>query len=282
MEWHASLGPRPGAAAASTSTGRTSWRTTPARRSTSSSSSPFGWQEIEGIHNRGDFDLGRHQEYSGKKLEYFDQATNERYLPYVVETSAGADRVDARRAGERLPRGGGRGRDPRRARPPSRARADQGRRLPAGEEGRHAGVRRPSSTTTSSGGSRRSTTTAAPSAGATGGRTRSARRSASRSTADTLSDRHGDGPRTATRCSRSGWRWTRSRTTSRRGLGRERPEACASPTSKPWSAAWPTRFPASFCEGIAEITVSPRTVPHPDAGGHLHPGRVHSAPGRRG
>lgn len=54
---------------------------------------PFGWQEIEGIHNRGDFDLGRHQEYSGKKLEYFDQLANERYLPYIVETSAGADRV---------------------------------------------------------------------------------------------------------------------------------------------------------------------------------------------
>jgi glycyl-tRNA synthetase len=54
---------------------------------------PFGWQEIEGIHNRGDFDLGRHQEFSGKKLEYFEQATNERFLPYIVETSAGADRV---------------------------------------------------------------------------------------------------------------------------------------------------------------------------------------------
>ncbi|HEY5939542.1 MAG TPA: glycine--tRNA ligase [Gemmatimonadales bacterium] len=54
---------------------------------------PFGWQEIEGIHNRGDFDLGRHQEYSGKKLEYFDQPQNQRYLPYIVETSAGADRV---------------------------------------------------------------------------------------------------------------------------------------------------------------------------------------------
>ncbi|HEX9754797.1 MAG TPA: glycine--tRNA ligase [Gemmatimonadales bacterium] len=54
---------------------------------------PFGWQEIEGIHNRGDFDLGRHQEYSGKRLDYFDQAANERYVPYVVETSAGADRV---------------------------------------------------------------------------------------------------------------------------------------------------------------------------------------------
>ena len=54
---------------------------------------PFGWQEIEGIHNRTDFDLRRHQEYSGKKLEYFEQATGERYLPYVVETAAGADRV---------------------------------------------------------------------------------------------------------------------------------------------------------------------------------------------
>jgi glycyl-tRNA synthetase len=54
---------------------------------------PFGWNEIEGIHNRSDYDLGRHQEYSGKKLEYFDQATNERFLPYIVETSAGADRV---------------------------------------------------------------------------------------------------------------------------------------------------------------------------------------------
>jgi glycyl-tRNA synthetase len=54
---------------------------------------PFGWNEIEGIHNRSDYDLGRHQEFSGKKLEYFDQAANEHYLPFIVETSAGADRV---------------------------------------------------------------------------------------------------------------------------------------------------------------------------------------------
>ena len=54
---------------------------------------PFGWQEIEGIHNRGDFDLGRHQEHSGKKLEYFEQTTGERYVPYIIETSAGADRI---------------------------------------------------------------------------------------------------------------------------------------------------------------------------------------------
>ncbi len=54
---------------------------------------PFGWQELEGIHNRSDFDLGRHQQYSGKKLEYFDEEKKERYLPYIVETSAGCDRT---------------------------------------------------------------------------------------------------------------------------------------------------------------------------------------------
>ena len=54
---------------------------------------PFGTEEIEGIHSRTDFDLSRHQEYSGKNMEYVDQATNERYVPYVVETSAGADRL---------------------------------------------------------------------------------------------------------------------------------------------------------------------------------------------
>jgi glycyl-tRNA synthetase len=54
---------------------------------------PFGWQEFEGIHNRTDFDLTRHQEYSGKKLEYVDASANERYIPYIIETSAGADRA---------------------------------------------------------------------------------------------------------------------------------------------------------------------------------------------
>ncbi len=53
---------------------------------------PFGWGEIEGIHNRSDYDLRRHTEYSGKKLEYFDQTANERYTPYVIETSVGASR----------------------------------------------------------------------------------------------------------------------------------------------------------------------------------------------
>jgi glycyl-tRNA synthetase len=54
---------------------------------------PFGWQEFEGIHNRTDFDLSRHQQHSGKKLEYVDTVTNERFVPYIIETSAGADRT---------------------------------------------------------------------------------------------------------------------------------------------------------------------------------------------
>ena len=53
----------------------------------------LGFQEIEGVHNRSDFDLSQHQQFSGKRLEYVDQANNKRYLPYVIETSVGADRV---------------------------------------------------------------------------------------------------------------------------------------------------------------------------------------------
>ena len=54
---------------------------------------PFGWGELWGIADRTNYDLGRHQEASGKSLEYFDQDTNEHYVPYVVEPSLGADRV---------------------------------------------------------------------------------------------------------------------------------------------------------------------------------------------
>ena len=54
---------------------------------------PIGWQEIEGIHSRTDFDLSRHQEYSGKDLNYLDPDTKERFVPYVVETSAGLTRT---------------------------------------------------------------------------------------------------------------------------------------------------------------------------------------------
>ena len=54
---------------------------------------PFGFKELEGIHSRTDFDLSAHQKYSGKKLQYFDQERNEGYVPYVVETSIGVDRM---------------------------------------------------------------------------------------------------------------------------------------------------------------------------------------------
>ena len=54
---------------------------------------PFGFKELEGIHSRTDFDLKAHEEHSGKKLQYFDPEINERYVPYVVETSIGLDRM---------------------------------------------------------------------------------------------------------------------------------------------------------------------------------------------
>ncbi len=54
---------------------------------------PFGWGELWGVASRTDFDLTQHQNTSGKSLEYFDQTTNEKYLPYVIEPSLGADRV---------------------------------------------------------------------------------------------------------------------------------------------------------------------------------------------
>ncbi len=54
---------------------------------------PFGWREIEGIHNRGDWDLSNHSRYSGKDLRYFDEKTKKRYFPYIVETSVGVERL---------------------------------------------------------------------------------------------------------------------------------------------------------------------------------------------
>ncbi len=54
---------------------------------------PIGWQELEGIHNRTDFDLAQHQKFSGKKLEYFDEVNKEKFLPYVIETAVGCDRL---------------------------------------------------------------------------------------------------------------------------------------------------------------------------------------------
>ena len=54
---------------------------------------PFGFKELEGIHSRTDFDLGNHQKFSGKKIQYFDPELGENYVPYVVETSIGVDRM---------------------------------------------------------------------------------------------------------------------------------------------------------------------------------------------
>ena len=54
---------------------------------------PFGFKEVEGIHSRTDFDLSNHQKFPGKKIQYFDPETNESYVPYVVETSIGVDRM---------------------------------------------------------------------------------------------------------------------------------------------------------------------------------------------
>ncbi|MCD6500609.1 glycine--tRNA ligase [bacterium] len=53
---------------------------------------PFGWKEIEGIHNRGDFDLSNHTKHSGEDLKYFDEETKDKYFPYIIETSAGVER----------------------------------------------------------------------------------------------------------------------------------------------------------------------------------------------
>ncbi|MBQ0025029.1 MAG: glycine--tRNA ligase [Bacteroidales bacterium] len=54
---------------------------------------PFGFKELEGIHSRTNFDLGQHQKFSGRKIQYFDPETNESYTPYVIETSIGLDRT---------------------------------------------------------------------------------------------------------------------------------------------------------------------------------------------
>ncbi|HQT99597.1 MAG TPA: His/Gly/Thr/Pro-type tRNA ligase C-terminal domain-containing protein, partial [Acidimicrobiales bacterium] len=54
---------------------------------------PWGWDELEGIANRGDYDLTQHSKHSGARLEYFDQASNERYTPYVIEPALGVTRA---------------------------------------------------------------------------------------------------------------------------------------------------------------------------------------------
>ncbi|GAI21551.1 unnamed protein product, partial [marine sediment metagenome] len=53
---------------------------------------PFGWEEIEGIHNRGDFDLSNHSKHSGEDLKYLDEKSGQKYFPYIIETSVGVER----------------------------------------------------------------------------------------------------------------------------------------------------------------------------------------------
>ena len=66
---------------------------------------PFGFRELEGIHSRTDFDLKAHQELSGKKLQYFDPELNENYVPFVIETSIGLDRMFLAVMSQNLTRG---------------------------------------------------------------------------------------------------------------------------------------------------------------------------------
>ena len=137
---------------------------------------PMGFSELEGIANRGDFDLTQHAEHSGEKLEYFDQQTKERYVPHVIEPAAGVDRamlafmVDAYDTEEVE------GRAAHRAAPAPEARAGQGRGAAAGLDATGCPSAPARSSTRSATGSRPSTTRAARSASATAARTRSAPR----------------------------------------------------------------------------------------------------------
>ncbi len=94
MDWHVSLGLSPGRLRFHQHTaGELAHYARAAFDVTFDFGGTLGFQEIEGVHNRGDFDLTQHQQFSNKKLEYFDQVNNKRYVPYVIETSVGADRV---------------------------------------------------------------------------------------------------------------------------------------------------------------------------------------------
>ena len=150
---------------------------------------PWGWGELEGIANRTDYDLKAHAAASGEKLEYFDQATGERYMPYVIEPAAGATRTmmafllaaydDDEVGGEARTR----------AAPPSAAGPLPGRRaaaLPQGAPGR----RWPERCSACSSRSPCATTTRpSRSAAVTGARTRSARPLAVTVDFDSLEDR---------------------------------------------------------------------------------------------
>ena len=102
---------------------------------------PIGWSELEGIANRGDFDLTQHAEHSGQKLEYVDTASGERYVPHVIEPAAGLGSHRAHAPLRRLRRGRDRWRAAHRAAADAEDGADQGRGAAAREQGGAAGAR---------------------------------------------------------------------------------------------------------------------------------------------
>ena len=91
-QWYLGLG-IPAACCASTSTSQRTSRTTRAGTTDVEFFYPWGWDELEGVANRGDYDLTQHAKHSGVALDYFDPTTNERYTPYTIEPAAGATRA---------------------------------------------------------------------------------------------------------------------------------------------------------------------------------------------
>ena len=134
---------------------------------------PFGWQEIEGVHDRGDWDLSRHSEFAGRDLSVTDEESGERFVPMVIETSVGVDRTGPRAALQRLPQRR-RSRTARRARCSASTRRWRRSRWPCCRSRRSSPSRRAASSPTCAASGTPSTTTPATSAGATAGRTRSA------------------------------------------------------------------------------------------------------------
>ncbi len=100
---------------------------------------PFGWRELEGIHNRTDYDLKRHTEFSGKDLTYLDEQTKERFVPYIIETSAGLTRTVLVVLCDAYDEEDVEGEKRVVLRFHPRDRAHHRRRLPAGAEGRAGG-----------------------------------------------------------------------------------------------------------------------------------------------
>ena len=268
-EWRMAVAPRarphPGEAALAPARPGRAGPLRHARRSTSSTSSRSAGRRSRASTTAATSTSAATRSTPGKKLEYFDQAANERYLPYIVETSAGADRVtltllvDAYREEEvegetRVVLGFHPGVAPIKAGVfplvkkdgmPELATAlyhDLKQRFPA------------------------STTTAAPSAGATAGWTRPARRSASRSTARPRRSGR-DGPPPRLDAAGAGRPRPGGRLRRRSALGAGPDRACGSPTSSHGAPHGRTRCRREFLDGVAEIVVSPRTLPHPERPG---------------